>query len=382
MKLIVISHALCQNFAQKRWRLMAKKYDIEVHLIVPKIWKSIWFKDEITYSSEATQEDNFFIHPLATTSDNNWGKYFYISLDLLFKKINPDIIYVVHEEMIWVHQQVLLYKRLFAPKAKYVFFSMNAMGVPDEKWHQRHLWRSLKKGADAAVCHYTGCEESLKNAGFSGPLLLQTQIGVDEDLFYPNPQSRVNIRKKYNLEDSFVLGFVGRMSFDKGVDTLIKALPKDLTNFKLLLVGNGHDRAELELLAKEQGIFDRIIFVGTVNTEEVPDYMNAMDIFCIASKTTPHWIDTFPLVSVQAMSCKVPVIGSNSGAIPWQIKDCGVIFPEGDSNTLNKEILELANNSDKRELTAENCFQHVRNTHCLIPLVDQLHTFFQDLLKD
>ena len=77
--------------------------------------------------------------------------------------------------------------------------------------------------------------------------------------------------------------------------------------------------------------------------------MNAMDTFVLGSKTMPHWIDTFPLVTVQAQAIKVPVIASNSASIPWQLDDSARIFKEGDRADLSSVIVEFIENKDLRD---------------------------------
>ena len=69
--------------------------------------------------------------------------------------------------------------------------------------------------------------------------------------------------------------------------------------------------------------------------------MNAMDCFVLGSKTTTNWIDTFPLVTVQAQACGLPVIASNSGSIPWQLDNSAIIYSEGNREELSRAIIEF-----------------------------------------
>ena len=64
-----------------------------------------------------------------------------------------------------------------------------------------------------------------------------------------------------------------------------------------------------------------------------------MDCFVLGSRTTENWVDTFPLVTVQAQIWQVPVIATESGAIPWQLKNTALYFNEGNVHQL-KNILE------------------------------------------
>ena len=89
---------------------------------------------------------------------------------------------------------------------------------------------------------------------------------------------------------------------------------------------------------------DKVHITGFVDQTEVPKYMNAMDSFVLGSKIMAHWLDTFPLVTVQAQAVKVPVIASDSASLPWQLGDSAKIFKERDREELY-EALELFINS-------------------------------------
>lgn len=103
---------------------------------------------------------------------------------------------------------------------------------------------------------------------------------VDQDTFRYNLKYRQEIRKKYNIKDNdFVIGHVGRFSKEKNQAFLIKLmslLPAEYNNIKLLLVGDGKIREQLEA-----GADKRVIFAG--NTLEVNKFYSAFDLFVVPS---------------------------------------------------------------------------------------------------
>jgi len=340
VKIAIISHALVVPVNQNRWKRLAQNSNYEIHLVVPKYWESDWFgKDEhIVYEPKELHNGNFNIHPLDTTSVKNWSKYIYISFDAKFREIKPDLIYIIHGESILIHHQIYLYKQLFAPKAKVIFFSMNAKGVPSKRFYNRWMWTNIKKNTNAAVVHYPGCLKSLRDGGYEKPIYLQTQVGVDEELFKPDKSTRQVYRKKIGFESKFVIGYVGRLTVDKGVDDLLNILPLEGVDWALLLVGNGDLKGEIEEAIKQKGWEDRVHITGFVDQADVPKYMNAMDCFVLGSKTMPHWIDTFPLVTVQAQAVGLPVIASDSASLPWQLADTALFYHEGDIKSLDVRL--------------------------------------------
>jgi glycosyltransferase involved in cell wall biosynthesis len=132
-----------------------------------------------------------------------------------------------------------------------------------------------------------------------------------------------------------VVGYVGRLVPEKGVDVLIEAL--EHFDARLLVVGDGVARASLEAWtsAWPEG---KATFTGAVADMEVPNYLACMDALVLPSRTTASWAEQFGHVLIEAMAAGVPVVGSSSGAIPEVIGEAGLVFPEGDSAALRAQL--------------------------------------------
>lgn len=374
LKIAIISHALVIPAFQNRWKSLAQDKKYEVNLLIPRYWVQTWFGEKIIYHSQEVHEGNFHVYPLPTTNDHNWGTYLFKSFDAKFRQIKPDLIYVIHEESIRIHHQIYIYKRIFAPQAKVVFFSMNALGVPYQRakkpikrWIKKRMWNSIKRNTAAALVHYPGCLHSLRSGNYDKPIYLQTQVGVDERLFSSDRTAREKQREKIGFAGKFVIGYTGRLTSDKGVDDLVDvfiSLFEKNEKIALLLVGNGDLKADIEKRIADLKLGDRVHITGFVDQVEVPNYMNAMDAFVLASKTTPNWLDTFPLVTVQAQSVGVPVIASNSASIPWQLADSAKIFQERDKDALQKALIEFIENGKIRHEYAQKGQKRSREYFC------------------
>lgn len=391
IKIVIISHALVIDVNQNRWKRLSQDKTFEVHLLVPAYWETEWFgKDERKiYNSKEIHKENFHIHPIPTTSIKNWSRYLFKSIDCNFRKINPDLIYIIHEESVLLHQQIYLYKKLFSPEAKIIFFSMNSRGIPYQntvhpikRFIYKWMWENIKKNTDAALVHYPGCLDSLRSGGYNKPIYLQTQVGVDETLFSPSNTIRCKFRQKIAFEDMFVIGYAGRLTVDKGVDDLVAVfikLAKKYTKIALLLVGNGELRESIEKDIVENGLQYRVHVTGFVDQAEVPNYMNSMDTFVLGSKTMPHWMDTFPLVTVQAQATNVPVIASDSASIPWQLDKSAKIYKEGNRDELYRALELFINDrfvreeySIKGKIRSNEYFCHIGMTESFKKIVEQV----------
>ena len=93
-------------------------------------------------------------------------------------------------------------------------------------------------------------------------------------------------------------------------------------------------RSELEDRAAQLGLADRVIFRPGIPTSQVPRDSSQLDVMVLPSLTRPNWKEQFGRTLAESMSCETPVIGSDSGEIPYVIGDAGMIFHEGDPHAL------------------------------------------------
>ena len=144
--------------------------------------------------------------------------------------------------------------------------------------------------------------------------------GMDIERFSNiNKEEVEKLRKKYKLEDSFVVGSVSRLGKEKSVDKLIIEFSKlidKIPNIKLLLVGDGPDKKILKDLTKELNIENYVIFTGKVEIENIQNYYHLMDVFSTFSVT-----ETQGLTVLEALSSKVPVVAIKDESFEGSIKN-------------------------------------------------------------
>ncbi|MDQ2714008.1 MAG: glycosyltransferase, partial [Chloroflexota bacterium] len=128
---------------------------------------------------------------------------------------------------------------------------------------------------------------------------------------------------------------------EKGLPLIIEALASLPSYCRAVLVGHGPLREDLERQAADLGVTDRVTFKAVVPSYKVPDEMRQMNVFLLPSLTRPNWAEQFGRALVEAMCCGVPVIGSDSGEIPFVIGDAGLIFPEGNAQELAARVRQL-----------------------------------------
>ena len=165
--------------------------------------------------------------------------------------------------------------------------------------------------------------------------------GVDRSLFVPNKQARQKWRKYYDLEGSFVVGFIGRLKYVKGIDILIKAfelLDHKEYDIKLVIAGDGGDKSDFENLASDSSYSKNIVFTGFCSNPN--ELMQAFDAAAV-----PSLQDPCPLVIFELLALGRVIITSGVEGIGEVVKDGynGLVFentPQGIAKTIHK-LLEF-----------------------------------------
>ena len=128
------------------------------------------------------------------------------------------------------------------------------------------------------------------------------------------------LRKKYKInENDFIIGSVSRLGKEKSIDRIIKTfktLNEKIPNAKLLLVGDGPDREELENLTKKLDLSKNVIFTGKVPIEKVQIYYQLMNVFVTFSVT-----ETQGLTVLEAMASELPVLAIKDDSFIDAIED-------------------------------------------------------------
>jgi glycosyltransferase involved in cell wall biosynthesis len=390
MKILVASHTYIVDLNREKWRALAHLTpEIEVTLVVPRRWKPGGVQNKII-DSEYLDEGAFKVVPVYNFSQNNQGLLtFGLDLIPLLKTFKPNIIQVEQGSKAITYSQFITLNKLLGLKAKNVFFTW--WNLPYELKFPISLLEAYNlKNTDGIVVGNQDGADILRQRGYKGEMEVMPQLGVDESLFKPHPQPE--LKAELGIKpDEFVVGFVGRFVEEKGLLTLVDALSKlPELPWKALLLGRGELKPQILEKAAELGIKERLIFVESVPHDEVQRYINAMNLLVLPSETTYKfktltsvgWKEQFGHVLIEAMACKVPVIGSDSGEIPHVIGEAGLVFPEGKAEALGDCIGQLMENPQQAEKLALQGYERALRSYTNQALAEQLVRFYQKLLSN
>lgn len=388
MRILVASHTYIVDINRAKFKILANlKPGIEVTVVVPQRWKPGGVQNKII-ETKFCQEGSFKVVPISNLSQNNQGLLtFGTDIIKLLHEFRPQIIQVEQGSKSLAYAQLILLNKWLNLQAKNIFFTW--WNLPYQlKWPVSVLEDCNLQHTDGILAGNLDGAKILRQRGYTGAMEVMPQLGVDETLFYRTSKD-ADLSRKFGIQPTdFVVGYVGRFVEEKGLLTLAAALAglKKIP-WKWLLVGQGKLRSQIAEKSLEWGISDRIIWVESVSHEDVPPYINLMDCLVLPSQTsykfktltTVGWKEQFGHVLIEAMACKIPVIGSDCGEIPHVIGDAGLIFPEENAEKLRECLHELMKRPELVADLGKRGYHRVMNNYTNKALAEQLLEFYKEL---
>lgn len=163
-----------------------------------------------------------------------------------------------------------------------------------------------------------------------------------------------NFRKVKRVEDTICI-----------LERVLKVTPA-----KLLLVGDGPERQQVERLAREKGVSSEVRFLG--KQEAIEELLAISDLFLLPSAS-----ESFGLAALEAMACQVPVISSNIGGIPEVNIDgeTGFVLPVGDVDAMAAKSIMLLSNESMHKEFSQNAYNKAKEfgVHKIVPLYEAFY---------
>lgn len=367
MRVVMISKALVVGAYHAKLDELAR-LGVELFLIVPPAWGGL--------TLEKREGNGYQIYPLNIFFSGQNHLHFYRGIGVLIDIIKPDIVHIDEEHYSFVTYQVMRLAR--KEGAKTLFFTWQNI-YKKYPFPFSYFERFNFRNASAALAGNHEAVEVLKKKGFKKEIFEIPQFGVDTDRFKKMDDTRA--REQVGIKnDDFVIGYMGRLVEEKGIDNLLEALTNLSVNVKLLLIGSGPCKSKILEKANHPGIKGRVIMIDQVPSLDVPRYMNCMDCLVLPSLTKSNWKEQFGRVLVEAMACEVPVIGSNSGEIPTVLGDAGLIFQEGDSNDLLNQIELLVKDNTLKKKLGEKGRQRVLDNYTQKKIAEATYNAYNRIL--
>lgn len=307
------------------------------------------------------------IYPLRNTTDidiqGNVISYQYRNYDprkflAILSLIDKYDIRVVHAHL---HKPIMASLLLpFFRKVKVIVHEHGSIGCPGLQYSIYRLFlRLLHSKADLFIAVSKTTASWLQEVGVPKDKVRIVYNAVNPSTFNPQSHPQDQARRILGLSpDATVIGFVGRLVFDKGADLLIEALDilksRDIVCV-LVLAGTGDQRHSLDQLVTRLDLGDRVRFLGF--RKDVPTVIAACDIGVVPSRFEP-----FGMTALEFMQMKVPIVCSGVDGLSEFVEDghTALVPPANTPVHLAQCIEELIRDPLRRQALAVNAYNHAQ----------------------
>ena len=295
-------------------------------------------------------------------------------------------------QLCWViyrHRVDLLHVNSYVP-GNYARLAAALMQVPIiiDHWHgftrfnrkRRFICRVLGRFTDLSLAVSRGVRDYLVSQSGLDPAKVRVVAnGVDVAAIDAARPGKA-VRRELGLPEGLpVIGLVGRLDhWGKGHKELFSAMAhiRERHPVQALIVGGGRRAAEVRQLAQSLGLADAVHFLG--QRQDVPDLLNAMDIFVL-----PSYSEGVSLALLEAMAAGLPVIATAVGGLPEVVTDGenGLLIPPREAAALAGALTRLLEAPDFAKKLGQNARKHVREHYSLDRLGREINEIYEELVE-
>jgi glycosyltransferase involved in cell wall biosynthesis len=161
-------------------------------------------------------------------------------------------------------------------------------------------------------------------------------------------------------ERSNIIGYVGRLSPEKGIKNFLDAVPlilNDKDDLLFYIIGDGNLMDYVKTYVDDNNLKEKIKILGSVSHDELPEYLNELKLLIM-----PSYTEGLPNIMLEAMACGTPVLASPVGSIPDIINDGwnGFIMDDNKSRSISKNVKKILEDPDNSEII-ENAYKTVED---------------------
>lgn len=299
----------------------------------------------VTFLDEGLPEENFekgfHIHRLPRVRVRFAGAFlFWADIFRAIWKIRPDI---VHAQGLGTAVPALISKRIL--HISYVVWGRGSdVYLPD--WFTKLTSKTIIRNASSVIALTSDMKRVMQ--GIYDRNIEIVPNGIEKGDYV----DKLSVQKTKDIEK--IILFVGRLHPVKGVRYLLQAMQiihEEMPSARLILVGDGAERRQLEDMTDNLGIRGCVNFVGKVPHERIPDYMRQADVFVLPSVS-----EGFPVTVLEAIACGLSIVATRVGGLPDIIEDGtnGYLIDPKSEKQIAKALLKLLQDEHLREYMSAN----------------------------
>jgi glycosyltransferase involved in cell wall biosynthesis len=263
------------------------------------------------------------------------------------KRINPDIL----------HGHFVTNYGFFGALCSFNPFVITAWGsdvliVPEARlisMVKEPIAKYALKKADLITCDAEHVKNAMRILGVAPEKITLIYFGVDTRKFGPGEKSE-ELRAKLGIYDSPTVISLRNLEPLYDIETLIRSLPlvlKEVPESQFVIAGKGSEEEKLRELAESLGVTDNVKFIGFIQNDELPKYLNTVDVYVSTSLSDAG----IAASTAEAMACELPVIVTDVADNKKWVEEgvSGFVVPVGDPKSLAEKIIYLLRNEDVRK---------------------------------
>jgi len=242
-------------------------------------------------------------------------------------------------------------------------------------WWMLRLYRTL----DFVVAPSPAAVNMLRQQGLRVPSQA-VSCGTDLSRFYPDPNvDRAGCRRQYGLDpDRKIFLYVGRVDQEKRIDVLLHAIHLlAREDAQLAIAGQGAALHQLQRMARELQLGDRVRFAGRVLNQDLNRLLNSVDAFAMAGEA-----ESLSIASLEALASGKPVLLADAFALPQLVTQGvnGYLFKSGDAADAARYMEILLSQSDRWTEMGRASMEQVK-PHSLDQTLERYTTLYVQLLE-
>lgn len=221
--------------------------------------------------------------------------------------------------------------------------AISFLHLPPSRLRQLFWWDATRvlRRAGVVTAPTVHAATLAETHGVPGPVL-PVSNGLDIARFRPDDEGRgPAFRARHGIPDGPLVGVVGRLDHEKHIDEIVRSLTvvrRTVPDARLLVVGDGDEKARLRATVRAEGLEQAVIFTGRLPDDELADVYAAIDVFVNAGTA-----ELQSLVTLEAMATARPVVAVDAGALPHLVHhgENGFRYPHGDVEALAARVVQV-----------------------------------------
>lgn len=223
-----------------------------------------------------------------------------------------------------------------------------------------HRWRRIERRWVNAVDRVIAVVEEMKARNIALGvdanklcIVSNTIRRVEFDRFPFEPEITASVRSE------FTILYTGGIDLHRGLESVVRAMPAVIARIpgaRLVVVGEGRTRGELQILAEDLGVADSVTFTGWQDQALLKSYILGSHVCLVPHLKNTHTDATIPHKLFHYMYLEKPVVVTDCLPLKRITEEaqCGLVYPSGDSSALSKALLTLAVDSDMARRMGQN----------------------------